>query len=200
MTPEELHENTEAFLKDLKVITEKHGIEFRFIANFANDETIRFGPKDSFYDFTFPALTDYLNCGVLPWMPRQLVIVRGTAGSGKTTHAKKKYVTQGYAHYEADMYIEQMPGGYQANITHPTTRIAAHAWCLAQTEQALRAGRNVVVSNTFYKRAFMEPYLQLAEKYGAQVTIENLLGIVGNGSVHGVSAEVLQRQIDNWED
>ncbi|MCI2809702.1 hypothetical protein [Eoetvoesiella caeni] len=59
----------------------------------------------------------------------------------------------GYEHYEADMFFMQN-GSYQ----YDAARIRdAHAWCQNMTRQSLKAGKKVVVSNTFTRLSEMAP-------------------------------------------
>lgn len=85
---------------------------------------------------------------------------------------------------------------YQDTITRIGTR-AGHEWCQSMTENALKSGLNVVVSNTFTTKAEIKPYTDLARKYGAKVTIVICRG--NYGSVHSVPDEVIARMRSRWE-
>ena len=124
-----------------------------------------------------------------------LILIRGISGSGKTTHAKeliKENPT--LSHYEADMYFYRN-GKYQFD---PQKLKQAHNWCKTQTEIDLMFGKSVIVSNTFTQKWEMEPYIQLARKYDADIVIKKATGNYQN--VHGVPDEVVEKMRSRWED
>ena len=122
-----------------------------------------------------------------------LTLIRGLPGSGKSTLAKQ-LVADGVAdcHYEADMWID-----YGAGFDRSMLR-AAHATCMASTRYALHNGLSVVVSNTFTRRWEMQPYIDMAAKYGADVNVITADG--DYGSIHNVPADVIKAMRDRWED
>jgi predicted kinase len=97
-------------------------------------------------------------------MEKILVICRGICGAGKSTFAK----TLGGQHYEADMYfIDPTTGEYKFDGTKIKN---AHAWCLDRVKTDMAVAREkIVVSNTFTQEWEMEPYFELAKKYGYKV-------------------------------
>jgi hypothetical protein len=124
-----------------------------------------------------------------------LILIRGISGSGKTTHAKeliKENPT--LSHYEADMYFYKN-GNYKFN---PNKLNLAHHWCKTKAENDLQNGKSVIVSNTFTQKWGMEPYIQLARKYDADIVIKKATGNYQN--VHGVPDEALERMRSRWED
>lgn len=126
----------------------------------------------------------------------KLILIRGVSGSGKSTYASKlKQEDPSLSHYEADMFFCDEKGEYnyvQSLIGE------AHAWCKARTEIDLRNGKSVIVSNTFTQRWEIQHYLNLAEKYGADVVIKKATGNYKN--VHKLTEDIVQYMRDKWED
>jgi energy-coupling factor transporter ATP-binding protein EcfA2 len=115
-----------------------------------------------------------------------LVLIRGLPGSGKSTLAKS---LTDFFHVEADMFFQR--GDYYA--FDPSKLDEAHRYCLDLVREALLAGRNVVVSNTFVKLSEMEPY----KAFGAPVDV---IEATGNfESVHNVPASVVDKMKAEWE-
>lgn len=125
-------------------------------------------------------------------MNNELVLVRGVSGSGKSTIARAMI---GYYHLETDMFFRDMFGRYNFDYTRLQE---AHDWCQRQAYEHLKRGRNVVVSNTFTQRWEMEPYFNIAANLGIPVRVIVATGRYKN--IHNVPDEVIQRQIERWED
>jgi len=125
----------------------------------------------------------------------KLILIRGISGSGKSTYAKKLMQQDpSLSHYEADMYFYK-DGDYAFD---PTKLKDAHAWCKAKTEEDLRNGKSVIVSNTFTQKWEIDPYIELGKKYGAEVILKKATGNYQN--IHGVPEVALQRMRSRWED
>lgn len=120
----------------------------------------------------------------------RLILVRGLPGSGKTTFA----IRIAAIWCEADHFFTK-DGVYSFD---PTKLKEAHAQCLSQAQQALAAGHDVVVANTFTRIWEMQKYLDLARDRGATVTVYKTIGEYAN--VHGVPPEVVERMRSRWED
>ncbi len=119
-----------------------------------------------------------------------LILIRGLPGSGKSTLARR-LAKRGFVHLEADMWFEQR-GAFDAALLP-----RAHVWCRAQTTAALVAGRAVVVSNTFVKRADMRPYIVVAARLGVITEIRHATGRWR--SLHHVPAAVLAQMARDFE-
>ena len=119
-----------------------------------------------------------------------LILIRGLPGSGKSTLARK-LARRGYVHLEADMWFEQR-GAFDAALLPQ-----AHAWCRAQAVAALEAGRAVVVSNTFIRRADLRPYVVAAARLGIITEVRCATGTWP--SLHHVPADVLAQMARDFE-
>lgn len=133
---------------------------------------------------------------------KKLILIRGIPGSGKSTLAKKILEerfsnhdsTYTALHVESDMYFTSPAGVY----TFVGGQIGeAHEWCQEETDDTLDFGLSVIVSNTFTRKSEMQPYIDLAEKHGAEIEIIEATG--NYGSVHNVPEEVVQKMRDRWE-
>lgn len=120
---------------------------------------------------------------------KELFLLRGVPGSGKTTLAK----SLGGSHMEADKYFMDM-GEYKFDATKLKE---AHAWCQnAVKVWMVNSTEKVVVSNTFTQEKELEPYYQLAEKYGYKVfslIVENRHGESEDTNTHNVPKETIQK-------
>lgn len=125
---------------------------------------------------------------------KELFLLRGLPGAGKTTLAK----SIGGVHYEADMFfINPITGVYEfvpSNIKH------AHEWCKVNVRHEMTNDtEKIVISNTFTQEWEMQPYYDLAEKYGYRVfsiVVENRHS--GSNS-HGVPEEKLVQMKNRFE-
>lgn len=92
-------------------------------------------------------------------LPR-LVLIRGLPGTGKTTRAIG-YLSDGYKHFETDQFFT-VDGRY---CFEGERLLEAHAWCIEQTKEALKAGEFVCVSNVFATIEDIKPYAELGVDY-----------------------------------
>ena len=94
---------------------------------------------------------------------KQLILLRGLPGSGKSTFAKSLGVSE---HYEADMFFERN-GKYEFD---PEKIKMAHEWCRVQVMHSMICEvPKIVVSNTFTQEWEMKAYYDLAQEHGYQV-------------------------------
>ena len=127
---------------------------------------------------------------------KELFLLRGLPGSGKSTLAKMLVGDKDYCHKEADMYFIDENGDYQFDVTSLRD---AHAWCQEEVEFLMKYEHKVVVSNTFTQEWEMQPYYDLAKKYGYRVhslIVENRHGGVNE---HGVPEDKLEIMKNRFE-
>jgi predicted kinase len=123
---------------------------------------------------------------------KELILLRGLPGSGKTTFAKHLVDTH---HVEADRYFMH-DGEYKFDASKLK---AAHEWCREVTEAWMSMGFSIVVSNTFTQEWEMDAYYWLAEQYGYRVSsviVENRHRGVNE---HGVPADKLEQMKNRFE-
>lgn len=130
---------------------------------------------------------------------KQLILIRGVPGSGKTTMAKRlgAGVNPKIRHFEADMYFTNADGKYHFQREKLNL---AHSWCKDATRAAMFDPNveTIIVSNTFVKLCEMEYYVELAKQHNASL---NILVATGNyQNVHGVPREVVERMRLAWQD
>lgn len=124
---------------------------------------------------------------------KKLILVRGLPGSGKTTWVQE---VGPFDYFETDMYWLRPDGEYDFN---PRLIRKAHAWCQEQVEFCLMEDfEQVLVSNTFTQLWEMQPYLDMAEKYGYEVEVRKMMG--NHGSIHNVPQDTIDKMKARWED
>jgi len=130
-------------------------------------------------------------------MKNVLYLVRGLPGSGKSTFAKMLVGDKDYCHKEADMYFVDHEGNYKFR---PAKIKDAHAWCQEEVDFLMRLEHSpVVVSNTFTQEWEMQPYIDLAKKYGYTVFTIIVENRHGGTNTHDVPEETLTRMRDRFE-
>jgi len=127
---------------------------------------------------------------------KTLYIIRGIAGSGKTTFANT--IVDSIAVCEADQYfVDKETGEYKFN---PDEIKIAHQWCKDEVENRMKYNQDtygldyseIVVSNTFTQEWEMDPYFKLAEKYGYRVFSIIVENRHGGKNTHGVPDEKVE--------
>lgn len=128
---------------------------------------------------------------------KELFLLRGLPGAGKSTLAKMLAGEKEYRHKEADMFFVDADGNYKFE---PSKIKDAHAWCQEEVDFMMKYEHSpIVVSNTFTQEWEMEAYCKLAEKHGYRVhslIVENRHGGVNE---HGVPEDKLQAMKDRFE-
>ena len=127
-------------------------------------------------------------------MEKILYCVRGVAGSGKSTFAK----TLGGQHYEADMFfIDPVTGEYKFDGSKIKL---AHEWCQNRVEGDMVLNMDkIVVSNTFTQEWEMEPYFELAKKYGYKVFTVIVENRHGGTNEHNVPEDKIEQMKTRFE-
>lgn len=123
---------------------------------------------------------------------RQVKIIRGASGSGKTAYTNKHFPDATVC--SADAYFVDDEGNYKFN---PTRLGAAHESCRRSFKAALDRGQElIVVDNTNTTLREFKPYVDLARERGYDVEvirIETPLEVAAARNVHGVPFDVVKR-------
>lgn len=130
-------------------------------------------------------------------MPKLMLII-GIPGSGKSTMANKiKGERPEFANaniWEADMFfVNPKNGEYNWNLEN---LVSAHKWCQIQTENDMRDGNNVIVSNTSLRPRERKPYLLLAKKYNYEIEVITCTGEYKN--IHNVPEEKVNQMREKF--
>jgi len=131
-------------------------------------------------------------------MEKILYIVRGIPGSGKTTFAR----TLNSIIVEADQYFMDGEGNYKFDGSKIKF---AHEYCRAQTEAWMQTKgdqvnvNRIAVSNTFTQEWEMEPYFELAKKYGYKVFTVIVENRHGGTNEHNVSEDKIEQMKTRFE-
>jgi predicted kinase len=117
---------------------------------------------------------------------KTLTLLRGLPGAGKSTLANQLSPNV----CEADMYFMRN-GEYQFDMNGLP---AAHFWCRSRCEAFMQNGEDtIVVSNTLTSNKELEPYIEMAEKYGYRVVSVVVENRHGNKSIHNVPDETMDK-------
>ena len=124
---------------------------------------------------------------------KELFLLRGLPGSGKSTLAN----SIGGTWVEADHYFLNENGEYEFDGSKLRD---AHKWCQDSVEESMNfQSIKITVSNTFTQAWEMQPYYDLAEKYGYRVyslIVENRHSGINS---HGVPEEKLVQMKNRFE-
>lgn len=126
---------------------------------------------------------------------RDVIILRGVPGSGKSTVAKKLAPAEHIC--EADAYMVNKAGEYDFN---PTRLGYCHDQCFEKFKSLLVLGTPLVVNaNTNTQVKEFKAYVKLAESMGYNVTFLIVENRHGNSSVHDVPDDKLQVMRDRFQ-
>lgn len=125
-----------------------------------------------------------------PITKKKCTIIRGLPGTGKSTLAQSFRCF----HIEADMFHVRN-GDYQFD---PSKATDAHGFCFKMFSNAIDAGIDVVVSNTFTRKSEFQPYIEYAKVSGYTIDVIVLKDIFG--SIHHVPESVMEAMYLRWED
>ena len=126
-------------------------------------------------------------------MEKILYIVRGIPGSGKSTLAKQ--LTSNV--FEADHYFYDNDGNYKFIASEIKD---AHKECQDNVRIAMESSiPKIAVSNTSTQEWEMEPYFELAKKYGYKVFTIIVENRHGGTNVHNVPEDKIEQMKNRFE-
>ncbi len=126
------------------------------------------------------------------FMNKDLIILRGVSGSGKTTLAK----ILGRAICSADDYFISLSREY--HWTSLKLR-KAHEWCIRKCELFMKRNISpIFVANTSPRKRDLNPYYDLAEKYGYRVFSVIVENRHNGKNSHNVPEESLEKQVKTF--
>jgi predicted kinase len=128
---------------------------------------------------------------------KELFLLRGLPGAGKSTLANS---IEAY-HVEADMFFVH---GVTNEYKFDASKLGkAHEWCQSVVDVCMSDKlRKIAVSNTFTMEWEMQPYFDLAEKYGYRVyslVVENRHGESENTNIHKVPKEKIDSMRERFQ-
>ena len=133
-------------------------------------------------------------------MEKNLYIVRGLPGSGKSTFARS--IAKPYQIFEADQYFMKR-GKYTFDMSKLKD---AHDDCKQRVARRMRENlfnsiffNNIVVSNTFTQEWEMKFYRNIARRYGYKVHTIIVENRHYGTNIHGVPEDKLQVMEDRFE-
>ncbi len=135
----------------------------------------------------------------IPKNNKNLILIRGVSGSGKSTFAEEFLYPISLLISTDDFFM--VNGEYQFN---PELLPENHSKCLKSVESEMKHPQqdicpNIAVHNTFTKAWEIEPYKELADKYGYNfytIIVENRHK---SSSIHNVPDHVISKQKDRFE-
>ena len=123
-------------------------------------------------------------------MERNLIILRGVPGSGKSTVA---FLFGGMICCTDD-YFTDADGNYNWNLEEVGI---AHKTCQVKCEDAMKNNQEkIIIANTNTTDKEMKPYEELAKEYNYKVFYLVIENRHGNNSLHNVPEETITKMSD----
>lgn len=124
---------------------------------------------------------------------KTITVLRGAAGSGKSSLANVISAQNGAVICEADEFMVNSEGEYSFN---PNLLYKCHSQCLEKAQKAILNGQNVIYSNTNIRRKEFQKVVDFAREYGYKVQEIAILSSDFE-SIHNVPLDKVQEMKDN---
>jgi predicted kinase len=122
---------------------------------------------------------------------RELIILRGLPGSGKTTLAAVFSEEGKYPDFSVDDYFTDENGHYEFRFQE---NHLAYKQCEEGVRAAMQQGApKIILHNTFTMEWEMEPYFKLASAYAYRLHVLTVENRHGSTNVHDIPEEQLER-------
>jgi predicted kinase len=130
-------------------------------------------------------------------MNKNLLLLRGLPGSGKTTFAKVLEGADGFQVFSLDDFFTDKDGNYAFDYKQ---NHLAYKTCQSQTEAAMKNGvSKILVDQTFALLWELQPYLVLAATYGYRVFVCTMENRHDGENSHGITDEQLVKMAKGFK-
>jgi predicted kinase len=127
---------------------------------------------------------------------KELVLLRGLPGAGKSTLARM-LAGEAYPALSVDDYFTDPDGNYhfESDKNH-----LAYKQCEQMCEAEVKKGTaKIFVHNTFTMDWEMEPYLKMAKQYNYRLHVITVENYHENSNIHDVSKEQLEKMAEKYK-